>query len=109
MDLIATVLLGLGLLAAAGAALFMSPFLVMATDSAGDNPRTAMLVAAYAVTWGGTAAGVLGALAGLIRAAGREQPMWIWPALGIAVIGVSFAVGVALATKVVRRRGGPSG
>lgn len=102
MDLIATALLGLLALAAAGAVLFTSPFLVMASDSAGEKPRTAMLALAFLITWGGVAAGLVGAGVGIFRAARHHATMWIWPALGIAVIGASFALGGWLATKVVR-------
>lgn len=103
LDTIATVVLSLALLAAAGAALFMSPFLVMATDSAGDKPRTGMLGWAFVVTWGGVAAGVIGAAVGVLRSVRSDTTMWWWPALGIAVVGASFALGGLLATRVVRK------
>lgn len=105
MDLIATVLLSLLGTAAAAAVVFTSPFLVMATDSAGDKPRTGFLGLAFAVTFGGVAVGVLGAGIGVFRAARHDTTMWIWPAMGLAVIGLCFVLGGWLATKVVRKTG----
>ncbi len=102
MDVLATGALGLLLLAAGAAALFMSPFLVMATDSAGEKAKVGLMGWAFAVTWGGAAIGVLGAIAGVIWAARHHGPMWVWPAVGIAVVGVSFALGALLATRVAK-------
>ena len=103
MDVVATVLLSLIALAAAAAVLFTSPFLVMAADAADRKPRMSVLGAAFAVTWSGVAVGVIGAAFGIVRAARHDTVMWIWPAMGIALIGVCFALGAWLATKVVRR------
>lgn len=102
MDLVATVLLSLVCLAAAGAVLFTSPFLVMATDSAGDKPRLSYLGLAFAVTLGGVALGVIGSGIGIVRAARHDTAMWIWPAMGTALIGACFLLGGWLATKVAR-------
>ena len=103
MDVIATVLLALLGLGAAAGVLFTSPFMVMATDAADRKPRTSLLGLAFAVTWGGVGVGVIGAAVGIFRAARDDTPMWIWPALGIALIGGCFGLGAWLATKVVRR------
>ncbi|MCW1957798.1 MAG: hypothetical protein KIH64_004475 [Mycobacterium sp.] len=99
MDLIATVLLSLLGLAAAAAVLFTSPFLVMATDSADGKPRMSALGSAFAVTWGGAAVGVIGPGIGIFRAARHGTAMWIWPAMGIALIGACFTLGAWLASK----------
>lgn len=103
MDLIVTVLLSLLCLGAAGAVLFASPFLLMSTDSAGENADLKPLGRAYTVTWGGVAVGVLGAAIGIFRAARHQSTMWIWPALGLLVIGACFAAGGWLATRVARK------
>lgn len=105
MDTFATAVLSLLAVVAAGGALIMSPFLVMATDSAGatgDKPRFAALWWAFAIIWGGVAAAVIGAAFGIVKAAHRHTTMWVWPAGAIALIGGCFALGVFLATKVVR-------
>ncbi len=108
MDAFATVVLSLLAVVAAGGALIMSPLLVMATDSAGsdgpdgDKPRFAALWWAFAIIWGGVATAVIGAAFGIVKAAHRHATMWVWPAGAIALIGGCFALGVFLATKVVR-------
>ena len=105
MDVLATAVLGLLTLGAGTAALFMSPFLMMATDSADQNAKVGFLGWAYAVTWGGTALGLIGTAVAVFRAAHRHATMWFWPALGIVVIGVCFAIGALLATKVANKPG----
>lgn len=103
MDLIATVLLGLLVLGAAAAVLFASPFLLMATDSADERADLKPLGRGYAVTWGGVALGILVSALGVFRAARHDATMWIWPALGLVVIGVCFAIGGWLVTRVARK------
>ncbi len=103
MDVVATVMLSLVALAAAAAVLFTSPFLMMATDAADRKPRMSALGLAFALTWGGVAVGMIGAAIGIVRAARQDTAMWIWPTMAIALIGVCFALGAWLATKVVRR------
>ena len=95
--------LGIGVLTAAGAALFTSPFLLMATDSAGEDADLKPLGRAYLVTWGAVAAGVIGAALGVYRAVRGGHLMWIWPALGILVIGAGFAAGGLLAIRTARK------
>ena len=102
IDVLATGVLGLLLLVAGGAALFMSPFLVMATDSAGEKSRLGLMGWAFAATWGGAALGVLGGIIGIVRAARHGGLMWIWPVVGIAVVGVSFVLGALLATQAAK-------
>lgn len=103
MDVLATVALGLACLLAAGGALFASPFLLMATDSAGEKADLKPLGWAYVVTWGGVALGVTGAALGVYRAARHSQTMWVWPALGIVVIGAAFGIGGLLAVRAGRK------
>jgi hypothetical protein len=105
IDVVATAVLGILTLLAAGAALFASPFLLMATDSAGENPDLKPLGWAYVATWGGVIAGVVGAAVGVFLAARADRPMWIWPALGVVVIGSGFAIGGLLAIKTGRHAG----
>lgn len=52
---------------------------------------------------GGVAVAVIGSVIGIVRAAHRGTAMWIWPALGVVVIAVSFGVGVLLAGRVARK------
>lgn len=103
IDLVATMVVGIGTLLAAGAALVTSPFLLMATDSADEKADLKPLGWAYAVTWGGVAVGVIGAAVGVFAAARNGQLMWIWPALGILVIGAGFAMGGVLAIRTARK------
>ena len=105
IDIVATVVVGIGMLLAAGAALFASPFLVMSTDSAEENADLKPLGMAYVVTWGGVAIGVFGAALGMFVAARHGRLMWIWPALGILVIGAGFALGGFLAIRTTRKTG----
>lgn len=79
--------------------LFFSPFFVMATDSCGhDNCRDPLVTWAYAVTWGGVAIAVVVAVVGMIRAIRRRTVMWIWPAIALALVVVTFVVGAQLAS-----------
>lgn len=105
MDTAITAVLSLLTLVAAGAALFMSPFLIMATDSSGEKPKLASLWWAFAVIWGGTAAAVIAAAVGVVKAARRHTSMWIWPSGAIVLIGVCFGIGVLLAGRVTRKSG----
>ena len=99
--LLTAVLTVLAALAAAGSVV-SSPLFVMATDSCGVNDCDASRLGwAYAVTWGGVGLAVLVAVAGMITAARRGTAMWIWPALALFVVAVSFAGGFLLATSVV--------
>lgn len=103
IDLVATVALSVLLLAAAGAALFTSPFLLMTTDSADENSDLKPLGRAYVFVWGAVAAGIVGAALGVYRAARHGGLMWIWPALGVAVIGAGFVAGGLLAVRAARK------
>lgn len=98
-DRIASVVLSaLAALAAAGS-LAISPFFVMATDSCGhDNCRDSLVTWAYAVTWGGIALAVVLALGGMIAAARRRTVMWVWPALALLLVLVTFGIGSLLAS-----------
>ena len=102
-DTVATAVLGaLAVLAAAGAVL-VSPFFVMATDSCGsDNCDMSRITLAYVVTWGGVALAAAIAVLGIVRAARRHRTMWHWPAVALAMVAVSFALGAYLATSVTR-------
>ncbi len=78
-------------------------FFVMATDSCGpDNCHESRLWMAYVLTWGGIAIAVIVAVAGMIRAARRGTALWVWPALAVLLIGLTWAGGAALATAVAR-------
>ncbi|MCB0932029.1 MAG: hypothetical protein KDB71_09050 [Mycobacterium sp.] len=103
IDVLATAALSILALLAAGAAVFSSPFLLMATDSAGEKPRLSALWWAYAVIGTAVALGLIGAIVGIIEAARHHATMWPWPAAGLAVIALGYGLGVFLATKVVRK------
>ena len=103
IDVVATVALSVLLLVAAGAALFTSPFLLMATDSADVNADLKPLGWAYVFVWGGVVVGIVGAALGVYRAARYGGLMWIWPALGVAVIGAGFVAGGLLAVRTGRK------
>jgi uncharacterized BrkB/YihY/UPF0761 family membrane protein len=98
-DRVASVVLtALAMLATAGS-LFFSPFFVMATDSCGhDDCRDSLVTWAYAVTWGGVGVAAVVAVAGMIVAARRRTAMWVWPALALMLVLVTFVVGAQLAS-----------
>lgn len=102
-DRVAAVLLSaLAVIAGAGSFLF-SWFFVMATDSCGpSNCHESRLGMGYAVTWGGIAVAVIGAILGMVSAARRGTALWIWPALASLLIGLTWAGGAALAMSVAR-------
>ena len=102
-DRLATILMSvLGAGVALGSFAF-SWFFVMATDSCGpDNCHESRLWMAYALTWGGIAVAVVGAIVGMVSAARRGTAMWIWPTLAVLLIGATWAGGAALATSVAR-------
>ena len=75
-----------------------SPFFVMATDACGpDDCRDSLVTWAYAVTWGGLALAALAGVVGMVVAGRRKTTMWIWPALALVLVIVTFAVGAQLA------------
>lgn len=99
---VAVLMSALTAVAALGSFAF-SWFFVMATDSCGpDNCRESRLWMAYALTWGGIAVAVIGAIVGMVRAAQRGTALWIWPTLAVVLIGLTWAGGAALATSVAR-------
>ncbi len=102
-DRLATVFTAvLALLAAVGSVL-ISPFFVMTTDACGaDNCNFAWLKGAFAVTWGGVAVAAVVAVAGTLRAARRGTAMWIWPAMALLLVTVTFVAGFLLATRVLQ-------
>ena len=74
IDVLATAALSILALLAAGAAVFSSAFLLMATDSAGEKPRLSALWWAYAVIGTAVALGLIGAIVGIIEAARTMPP-----------------------------------
>lgn len=98
----AVLLSALAAFAALGSFAF-SWFFVMATDSCGpDNCHESRLWMAYALTWGGIAVAIIAAIVGMVRAAQRGTMLWIWPALAVVLIGLTWAGGASLATSVAR-------
>jgi hypothetical protein len=86
---------------AALTALGFSMFFAMATDSCDERCNYSTLDTAYLVTWGGVAIAVVGGASGLIVAAKRGRPMWIWPALALVVIAASTLAGAMFANSVM--------
>ncbi|MET9024799.1 hypothetical protein ABZW96_04170 [Nocardia sp. NPDC004168] len=83
------------------AAAYFTVFFAFASDPCGqDNCRTEYLGWAFAVSWGGTATAIVGVTAILVLAAIKRWYMWYWPVLAMALIVLSFAGGVALASQV---------
>ncbi|MGI9126008.1 MAG: hypothetical protein ACR2JM_14815 [Mycobacterium sp.] len=81
------------------ASLFFSPFFVMATDSCGhENCRDSLVTWAYVVTWGGIALAAIVGVVGVVTAARRGSLMWVWPALALLLVVVTFAIGAQLAS-----------
>lgn len=101
IDTVATLVLGvLAVLAAAGSVVFSS-FFVMATDPCGPGQcDMSKLALAYAITWGGAAAAVIGAAVGVVVATRRAKPRWIWPALALVVVIAALAIGSGVASTV---------
>jgi hypothetical protein len=99
LTVLLSVLAGLAALASVG----MSPFFVMAADSCGvNNCDESRMTWAFALTWGGVALAVLVAVVGMVRAARRGSPTWVWPALALVLVIATFFGGFALAASVVR-------
>ena len=98
-DRVATVVLTALALLATVVSLFFSPFFVMATDSCGHTDcRDSLITWAYVVTWGGVAVAAVVALGGMIAAARRHTRMWVWPALALLLVVVTFVIGAQLAS-----------
>lgn len=98
----AVIIAALALLSAA-ASVLLSTFFVMAVDACGpDNCDFSWLTWAYVVTWGGVAVALAVGVAGMVRAAWRGTVMWVWPALTIGLVLVTFVAGVLLAGSVAR-------
>lgn len=98
-DRVATVVAGVLAVLAAMVSLFFSPFFVMATDSCGHNDcRDSLVVWAYVVTWGGIGLATITAVAGMVVAARRKSVMWVWPAVALVLVVVTFAIGAQLAS-----------
>jgi hypothetical protein len=76
-------------------------FFVMAADSCNEHCDPGALNAAYIVTWGGVAVGVVIGVAGVIVAAVRGWRMWIWPASALLLILFALGIGVHLADMVM--------
>lgn len=101
-DRLITMLTGVLAVVAAVSSVGLSPFFVMATDACGpDNCDESKLTWAFIVTWGGVAVAAVVAVVGLIRAARRGTTMWIWPAVALVLVVVTFAWGFALALSVL--------
>lgn len=78
---------------------FFSPFFVMATDACGhDDCRDSLVTWAYAVTWGGLGLAALVGVVGMVVSARRKTTMWIWPALALVLVIVTFVIGAQLAS-----------
>lgn len=98
-DRLATIVTGVLAVLAGMGSLFFSPFFVMATDSCGhDDCRDSLVAWAYVVTWGGLALAAVTAVAGMVVAARRRSVMWVWPALALVLVVVTFAIGAQLAS-----------
>lgn len=103
-DRLATVVLAAMAVLATLASLFFSPFFVMATDSCGhQNCRDSLITWAYVVTWGGVALAAVVGVAGMIAAARRHTRMWVWPALALLLVVVTFVIGAQLASSAAPR------
>lgn len=89
----------LGLVAA-----YFTVFFAFATDPCSPNKcREGYLVAAFAVSWGGTALALLGSLVMIIVAAVKRWYMWYWPVLAMVLIVATFVGGAVLASEVYPR------
>jgi hypothetical protein len=98
---ITSVVFAIAVLAALGS-LWLSLLFAMATDSCEAQCNFGVLGAAYLVTWGGVSIAAIVAIVGTFVAVVRGKILWIWPTLGLALIVVSFVVGVTLADSVIR-------
>ncbi|MBB5913961.1 hypothetical protein BJY24_002828 [Nocardia transvalensis] len=88
---------GVGLCTAA-----FTPFFAMATDpcGAGSGCREEFATWGILVSWGGTAAALGGGLIMLILAAVKGWTVWVWGALALLLVPLSFGVGLWLAGQV---------
>jgi len=97
-DGIATALLWAALLAGAGYMLIIAPFMVMAIDACAYQDCREHL-AGYGVyaAWGGTVIALLVTCVGTLIAVIKERSgLWVWPLLGLALMGASLYAELSL-------------
>jgi hypothetical protein len=83
----------------ASLSLVFSLFFGMATDAWRQLQHGAARLG-YPVTWGGVAIATIVAIGGVVVAAGRGRIMWVWPAIALVLIAVTFVIGAELANSV---------
>ncbi|QIS06915.1 hypothetical protein F5X71_35480 [Nocardia brasiliensis] len=101
-DVILTIVLYCAAVVAGLIAAYLTVFFAFAADACGSG-RTChdeYLNAAFAVSWGGTAAALVVSLVMIIVAAVKRWLMFYWPILAMAVIVGSFVCGASLASQV---------
>lgn len=98
LDVVATTTLIVVLLLAAVASFAFSGYFEMATDMCGRDCGQPWVSLAYLVTWGGLVVALVMAVLGIVVAARRATPMWIWPALAVLLVFGSFAAGMMLSS-----------
>jgi hypothetical protein len=96
VDLVLTPLLGVALLLGSAATFAFSGFAVMATDGCGGTPERcdfSTINTAYVVAWGGIALALVVGVLGIIIAAVKRKPMFIWPAVGLVILVAAAVIG----------------
>jgi hypothetical protein len=100
-DTIATIILSVIAAIAGVLSVVYSFVFAMATDAcSGHTCDTSALDWAYVVTWGGVGVAAVVAIGGIIIAATRNRPMWVWPTAALALIIIAVVVGAQLAASV---------
>jgi len=100
-DRLATVVMAVLAVLAALVSLFVSPFFGMTTNACDPSDCDGSAIAwAYGLAWGGVAVAAAVAVAGMVVAARRKTLMWVWPALALVLVVVSFVLGSRLASSV---------
>ena len=98
--LAAIVLTVLGVLAGL-VSLFVAPFFAMTPTVCGPGEcRGSTVVWASVVSWAGVGLAAVLAVAGMVSAARRKTVMWVWPALALALVVITFVIGAQVASSV---------
>jgi len=96
VDLVLTPLLSGLLLFACIVGFYFSLFAGMATDGCGGTPdkcNDGLIGTAYVVAWGGIGLAVVVTIIGVVLAAIKRLPMWIWPVSGLVIFVVGMVIG----------------
>ena len=100
-DRLAAIVLTVLVVLAGLVSLFVAPFFAMTPTVCGPGEcRGSTVVWASVVSWAGVCLAAVLAVAGMVSAARRKTVMWVWPALALALVVVTFVIGAQVASSV---------